>query len=306
MKKNMKQNIEALYFTIMGFSSYSCSDALHKSLSTTYPFQNNLFFASSFSLCFLVLISPFFGGLFSCLKTKKIKMHLLRALLCVPQGLFCIYAFANLPLAKVYPLLFLSPLLSAFLAAFLLKEKADLYKIIPIFSGFLGVIVILRPGIIPITLPMFAAICSTFFFSLITITVRKMGDKEHMFAYAFYPVLVMIMVTFAITLPQFIWPTPKHLMVLAVTGAAAANGGMCISRGFSMARTSLVAPIHYIQIIWGAVFGYIFFGDLIDIYTAIGSAIIVGSGLFLIYKDKETSEEIRKTREKGSSFPLPQ
>lgn len=287
MDDDLKQNLEAVYFTLAGFSSFSCCDALYKSMNASYPFQNNVFFVASFALLFLLALSPIFGGPLASIKTRKLGLHMFRALLLVPQGLLAIYAFGQLPLADVYAILFLSPLISAFLALIVLKEKIQPYKVIAIYTGFLGVLIILRPGMVPISFPVIATLLSAVLFSLSTIIVRKIGRTRKSLAFAVYPTAGMIPVAFVMAMPTFEWPTLNHLFVLAMTGIAAANGSMCLSKGFSMAPTALVAPVHYIQIIWGMVLGYIFFGDILDFWTGLGSAIIILSGLYLIYKDKK-------------------
>lgn len=292
----------AILFAVIGFSSYSIGDTVYKWLSSSYTVYSNIFFATLFSFIFLLIVAPFFGGLRSCLETKKLKLHLFRSCLFIPQTSLAFYAFGYLPMTNVYAVFFLTPLLSSILAVFLLKERPELYKFIAILAGFFSIMIILRPDAVPISVPVMAVFGSACFIALINVLARKIGEEgESFLSFALYPFIVILPVMFFLMLPEFVMPTVFDLVLLAMAGLTGIVGIITIPKGFTMAPLALVAPFHYVQILWGIVIGYFVFGDTLDWQTGIGAVGVILSGLFLIFMDQRKAEEQEKRPQDISS-----
>ena len=194
-----------------------------------------------------------------------------------------VYAFTQLPLAKAYAISFIAPMFSALLAIPLLRDRVSWQHVVAIIIGFLGVLIILRPGVIPLELASLAALTSALFFSLVNITARYMRDTKHtLLSWAFYPHLVIISILLLLFLSELQWLRLQDLAYLAFMGGVSAFGAICIARAFAHARTATAASFHYVQMLWGAALGYFIFGDKLDLWTAVGAVVIIGSGLWLM------------------------
>lgn len=211
----------------------------------------------------------------------------MRGVLLAAEFLLFIYSFAYLPMTTAYALIFVTPFLASLLAIPFLGEKVTMRQWAAISLGFAGVLVVLRPGWVPLGLPVIAALCGAFFFALSNIMVRMIGeDGESPLTFALVAEVVICAVTFVLFLTQPEIPTLFHLFLLVWVGLFSAVALFCIPLAFLRAPAAVISPFHYVQMLWGIVFGYLFFGDLMSIWIALGSAIIVASGIWLIRQER--------------------
>lgn len=268
---------------LLGFSLLSFGDATIKYLSSYYSTYSLVFYNSLFGLLILLLFSPWLGGIKKTLADRRIGLHLLRGVLVFVQLFLIVYAFSNLPLAEAYAIAFVAPLFSALLAVPLLKDRLERHHLIAIVVGFVGVLVILRPGFIPMDIAALAALVSALFFSFVNIIARHMRDTQHtLLSWAFYPHLVILSVLCLLFSSELQWLRLNDLAYLVFMGGISAFGAICLARAFAHGHTAVVASFHYSQMVWGVLLGYFIFGDLLDLWTAIGMMIVVSSGLWLM------------------------
>ena len=274
---------KGIVLSLLGFSLLSFGDATIKYLSSYYSTYSLVLYNSVFGLVLLLLLSPWLGGIKNTLLDKRIKLHLLRGGLVFVQLSLIVYAFSQLPLAKAYAISFIAPMFSALLAIPLLKDRVGWQHVVAIVIGFLGVLIILRPGLIPLELASLAALTSALFFSLVNITARYMRNTSHtLLSWAFYPHVVIISILLLFFLDDLQWFRGQDLFYLGFMGGVSAFGAICIARAFAHARTATAASFHYVQILWGVVLGYFIFGDKLDLWTAVGGAVVISSGLWLM------------------------
>lgn len=274
---------KGILLSLLGFTLLSFGDATIKYLSSYYSTYSLVFYNSIFGLLVLLLLSPWLGGIKNTLKDSRIKLHLLRGVLVFVQLTLIVYAFSHLPLAKAYAIAFIAPVFSALLAIPLLKDHLNWRHVLCIAAGFSGVLVILRPGLIPLELASIAALLSALFFSLVNITARYMRNSTHtLMSWAFYPHVVIIAILLLFFIDDLQWLRIEDGFYLFFMGSVSALGGISLARAFAHARTATAASFHYVQMLWGVALGYFIFGDTIDLWTAIGAAVIIASGLWLI------------------------
>ncbi len=279
----MLDSRKGILLSLFGFSLLSFGDVIIKYLSSYYTTYSLVFYNSLFGLLVLLLLSPWLGGIKNTLKDKRYKLHLLRGVLIFVQLSLIVYSFSHLPLAKAYAIAFIAPIFSALLAILLLKDHLNWRHIAGIVVGFIGVLVILRPGIIPLEQASLAALLSALFFSLVNITARYMRNTTHtLMSWSFYPHLVIIAISLIFFSNELQWLRPEDSGYLLFMGGVSALGGICIARAFAFANTATAASFHYVQMLWGVGLGYLIFGDLVDLWTAVGAVVIIASGLWLI------------------------
>ncbi|MCB9989721.1 MAG: DMT family transporter [Rhodospirillales bacterium] len=282
MKIKADNKLFAIFAVMTGYSSFALGDAVFKHLSAVYSVPQLVVMLGTFSFLIYMVLSPVLGGLQSVVGSQNKKLHLIRGFLIMGQLITIIYAFSQLPMVTVYALVFVAPAFTALLAIPLLGEKPDLTRWLVVLFGFLGVLVILRPGMVPFDLASFATLASAFFISLANIMVRKIGGQETPFAFAFYTQIVVLPLAAMAMIPSFVMPDVEAMGWSAVGGFLNAMGMLGLILGFSRAPASSVASFHYIQILWGVVLGYLLFSDIPDALTLVGAGIIIASGLWLI------------------------
>lgn len=281
------RTFQGIVFALIGFSSFSFGDVIIKYLRDFYTPYTIAFFTTFFCSLTLIASSPLFGGLRSVRNSKKLKWHIGRGLLLTAEFLLFIYSFAFLPMTTAYALIFATPFLASLLAIPLLGEKVTTRQWAAILLGFVGVLVVLRPGVVPLGLPVMAALLGALFFAFSNVMVRMIGEEgETPLTFALVAEAVICGVTFLLFLTQPEIPTLFHLFLLVWVGLFSAVALFCMPLAFLRAPAAVISPFHYVQMLWGVLFGYVFFGDLMSIWIAAGSTIIIVSGIWLIRQER--------------------
>lgn len=280
--------LKGILLSAAGFSLFAVGDAVFKYLTSYYTSFQLVFFSSVFVLLTLLILSPNLGGIRATLKTTYLKFHLLKGLLFSVQMVLFLYGIAHMSLPKVYSLIFIAPFITALLSIPLLKEKISWQNWLAILLGFSGVLVILRPGLIPIDVASLAVMGSALLFSIANIITRYIGDGETMLAWGLYPELVIFFVSFFMVLNDFTVPTLPHIGLFAFIGFLSALGLISIALSFAKAPAAIVAPFHYVQMIWGILLGYVIFHETLDLWTGTGASIIILSGIWMVRNEYKT------------------
>jgi len=279
---HLSETQKGALFAFIGFSAFAWGDVVFKHLGERYSIFMIGFFAAFFALIILTALATVKPGLKKALKTNHLRLHIVRGALLLVQFLCIIYAFQYMSLAKFYALIFAAPMIAILLALVFLKERASIGIYAAVLVGLGGVMIILRPGMIPIDVASIATLCAAFLFASSNIITRFIGNKDHPYAFAIYTELVILPVTAILMIPHFVIPTLGDSFLFVLTGVFSAMGLIFIAKGFSHAPASIAAPFHYVQMLWGVVLGYLVFGDRLDLWTAIGGAVIIASGIWVL------------------------
>lgn len=290
--KRYDSAINGIFLSILAFFLFSSGDSAVKILSRNYDVLQITWMLSLASLPMLVAASPWLGGLKKSLVTKKWKMQSFRSLLCLVNGPLIFYGFSMMPMARVYTILFCAPFFASILSIPLLKQRVGINLWIAITLGFLGVLVALRPGTVSFDLALFSVVLGAATFSLINILVPFMGEDETPLSYTLYPCLFRCILMTPLMLPAVAMPSLQDALLFIFCGLCMSAGVVLISMAFRFAPAAVVSPFHYTQLIWGAFFGYFIFGEITDLWTAAGAAIIVASGLYIMREGSRDHAEV--------------
>lgn len=294
---DFKSTVKGMFMAAFGFSLFSFGDVFTKFTTETFTPVQTAFWISLAMMVGYLSISPELGGIGRTLKTTKLRLHLLRGLLGVTVFVLMINGFQKLGLAMSYTLIFAGPFIAALLSILLLKDKIGVHRWLSILGGFTGVLIVLRPGVVPIEPAALGVLFAAFCFALSSIITRKIGPDEPVLSFAFYGALVSLSIFTTLMILQdgfAVLPDIGQLTFFISVAFFHIGGTFAVIKAFSSSETALVAPFHYVQLLWGTLFGYIFFGTSIDRWTAIGGAIIVLSGIYLIYREKVRHAELNK------------
>jgi len=190
-----------------------------------------------------------------------------------------------LPMAEVYAIFFAAPLLITVLSVPILGEVVRAHRWAAVGVGLVGVLVVLRPGMIAFELGHIAALVSAFSIALTAVVMRKIGAQERREVLLLHPMLanfaIMLFVLPFIYVPM---PIADIAMMLGVAVFAVIAMTLLI-RAYTLAEAALVAPMQYSQIIWAALFGWLFFNETSDLMTFVGAGIIIASGAYIVMRE---------------------
>lgn len=279
---------KGIAFALAGFSLFSFGDVMIKWLADDgFSAPEIAFFLQLFFLPLLLLVSPWVGGLGAALRTKNLWLHILRALFSVTIFFLVINGFKHLGLALSYTLIFVGPFVAALLSTVFLKERVGPYRWLSMAGGFLGVLVVLRPGFAELHPAALGVLFAAVLFAVSTIIVRRIGEDEPLVAFSLFGSIVSLQVFAILTFWDGSATIPRggQWGLFALISLTHVSGSLLTSRAFSMTETALVAPFHYVQLLWGTLFGVLIFSNVPDLWTALGANLVVMSGLFLIYRE---------------------
>lgn len=289
-----------------GFGLFAIADSIAKYLTDYYSVYNIVLYNGICLVGTLVIASLFMGGPKQTIQSRHLKLHFLRGILMFFMICLIFYAFNKLPMTTVYAIVFVSPILLSLLSIFILKDTVDRKHWLAIFIGFTGVLIVFRPGIVPISLPLIAALSSALLFSLSSLIVRFIPKgEEGLLAWGILPEIPIILCgLIACFLTEITLPQTGHIWMFILGGILSAAAMITLSLGFVYAKVSVAAPFHYTQIIWGVILGYFIFGDVPDLWTLTGAAIIIASGIWLIRHENKKKQAIQlQAMEQTPSHP---
>ncbi|WP_127901473.1 DMT family transporter [Solirhodobacter olei] len=284
----MNHSVRGVLFALLGFALFSTHDAIIKHLGGSYSAFQIIFFRTLMSFP-VVTVMLMRDRTDANLIPKHPWWIALRICSDMTAGAGAFYAFSVLPLAQVYAMLFASPLLITVLAIPILGERVRLRRGIAVITGLVGVLIVLRPGAEPIGLGHIAAMISALGGATSSIISRKIGQEERSAVILLYPMMANFLVMGAL-MPVVYLPMPViDLGGMALIALFAILAGLCMIAAYRTAEAMMVAPMQYSQIIWAALYGYLFFGERIDATTALGIAVIVASGLYIVFRESRAT-----------------
>ena len=228
-------------------------------------------------------------GLLANAKTSRPWLHLARSALMLTATAFFFTALRYLPLADAVAIAFFTPIMVTALSIPILKEKVGPRRWMAIATGFVGAMIIIRPGSGAMhwaaMLPLGSALCYALYQILTRIASRSDTTNTSLFwTSAFGVVATSILV-------PFFWAPPSALgwAMMVVLGALYGLGHYLLIRGLELATASVLAPFFYTQIIWATLFGLLIFDQFPDMYTLAGMTIVIASGLYIWWRETNLS-----------------
>ncbi|HEY5305850.1 MAG TPA: DMT family transporter [Pseudolabrys sp.] len=268
---------------------FAVSNAIAKWQIGSYSFAEVLFFRAlgSLAVC-LILILPRTGWI--VFRTHRLRDHFGRSVTQAVAQSCIVIAFSLMPLGGAVAINFSAPLFATLFAALWLKEKVGLARGIALIAGFLGVLLVAAPGADSFRLGALYAVANAVLFGSVTAAVRGMTVTESAETLTMYQILMLtVMFTFALPIFGFTWPTNLDLAAMLINGLLNGVGQYWWTRALSLAPPSAVGPFYYFSIVWAIGLGFLFWGDIPTLPLLAGSAVVVGSGLYLLWH--ETSKK---------------
>jgi drug/metabolite transporter (DMT)-like permease len=269
----------------LAYASFSVADALIKVTGPTMSVFEIAFFTTTLSIIPAMLTKR--GERWRDI--YKLRHPWLVHLRCATaiSGTACVmYAFTHIPFADVYAIGFLTPIIVTLLGVVILREHVALHRWLLLIISFLGVVLVIRPGVRDLQLGHLAIFCSVFFGGITTIILRHVAPKERRVSLVGLQVLYSALFNGLLMIPTFVLPSPEQLAVFLGIGLLGGTGGLLLIAAAKRTPANLVAPVQYSQLIWAIVFGALFFGEYPDYVAVIGLVIVLTAGLANVLTEK--------------------
>jgi drug/metabolite transporter (DMT)-like permease len=281
---------KAIAWLMLGVVGGLMLDLFAKELLRTYSLQQFIFLRSLIAILLLLVIAPRFGGLHS-LSTDQRAWHLLRTFLAMGAMFGFFYGLAKMPLVNAFTLAYTAPLMVTALSAVFLNEPVGWRRWAAVTLGFVGVLIMLRPGSGELSFAAVAVLIAAFCYACQAITARKLSATESTLALSFY-VVVGPMILALLLLDGDSWLPPDFAgwTLLVGAGISSVLAWIGLVNGYRAASPALLAPLEYTALVGGALAGYLIWDEIPDVWVAVGALVIVASGLFVVYRTNEVSE----------------
>ena len=245
----------------------------------------------------LVIIIPYIlKSKFKVYKTKNFTVHLIRASLNLPAMLLGFAALTIVPFEKISALHFIVPFIVTILAVIFLKEKIHLYRISALFIGFIGMLVILRPGIIDVSIGIQMTLLSSFIWAIVIIITKKLTESDTAITILTYQYTFMTFLSFVIVL--FFWSIPS-LSSLIYIFLAACSGTIlhiALNHAYKLVDVSMTQPFSFLGLVVASLYGYFLFDENPDMFTWIGSLIIFIGVTLIAYREIKLNKDLVRNK----------
>lgn len=250
--------------------------------SELHPFEIS-FFRNLFGLLAVLPMALRTGA--RGLVSRRPDLQLLRGLLGVIAMLGWFYALSVVPIADATALSFLAVIFASLGAVVFLQERMDVTRWLAILSGFVGALIILRPGFASLSIGLLLVIVSSFCWGSAMVVVKQLSKTDSVVSIVTWMAVMLTL----LSLPPALWvwraPTPAELGWLALIGVLGTGGHLAMTRALKISDTSSVVPLDYTRLIWAGFIGFVVFGETPDFWTVFGGCVIAASATYLILRE---------------------
>jgi len=245
----------------------------------------------------LIIITPFVArNNFRALQTDNMRLQIFRALINIISMICWFSAIGMMHFEKATALGFTTPLFTTVLAVLILGEVIRFHRTAALLLGFVGILIIIRPGYMPFEFGTILMLIASFSFSFVLIFVKKLSATDSSLTIIFYHLLYMTPAFFILSL--FYWQSISldQLIIFSLMGTSGLLSHWCLAQAFKMSDTTFVMPLQFTKLIWASLIGLFIFAEQPDIWTWVGGIIIFISVVYITYREA--------FRKKGTSKPI--
>ncbi|MEM7059574.1 MAG: DMT family transporter [Pseudomonadota bacterium] len=295
--RNQSPEIRGIIFMCISTLCFSVMHVIirYTSVNTDLHSYQIAFFRNVFGFfVFLPLLVTQGAGF---LKTQRLGLHAFRSLFNIGAMLIFFYALSITEVAHVTALGFSAPIFAAVLSVVFLGERFRARRWLAIGFGILGMLVIARPGYIPIELGTVLVIVSAFFWAIVLTIIKVMSRTESSLTIVAYMNIFLAIYALGPAIWVWVWPTWEGWLLMIAIAIAGTCAQICVSQSLKEAEQTLVMPFDFLRLIWVAIIGYWVFGEIPDEFIWAGGAIIFASGVYLAYRERA----VRRAHEASES-----
>ena len=297
------QTANAILYLVAGIAIFSVQDLILKLLSGDYPLHQAMVLRSLTAIPCMLVLTWAMDGTLATLVSRNWPAMLGRGVLNFLAYTAYYLALAALPMATTVALYFTAPLFITLLSVVLLKEKVSLNRWLALLMGFVGVVIMVRPGALFDWAALLPVFCG-FAYALSMIMARQIGQNASAAAMAFWGNTAFLLcslilaanfgtgqhvdndhASLAFLTRGWVMPSVKDAALMASCGLIAAIGLTLLTQAYRIGQSSLVAPFEFTFAFWGLLWGWMFFGTLPDGLGWLGIAVIIVAGVYVLRHD---------------------
>ncbi|MDB4860842.1 DMT family transporter [Alphaproteobacteria bacterium] len=283
----MNKNLLGILLMTLGMLSLSINDIIYKNLTMNFPVWEAVFFRA-FSGSIISLYLVYHSGINS-IKTKKPVRHFVRAFSAVGCVVLYIFGIKYLLLSENIAIAHSAPIIAALLAVPILGEKIGIHRILAITIGFVGVLVIIKPGTDLFQLKSLLPIGSALFMASVYLTTRSLMNTESSTSIVFYYSFALLFTSLIFFPSDFIIPDTFNLILALSLGIMGSMGHYFMSQAARHADVAVTSPFEYSSFIFVGLMGYFFFYEIPSNSVIIGGILIIISGVYVAYRERKVS-----------------
>jgi|SRR5215217_132020 len=269
----------------IAYATFSVADALIKATGPTLSVFEIAFFTTSFSII-PAMITKRGERWRDIYKLQHPYLVHLRCATAITGTACVMFAFTHIPFADVYAIGFTTPIFVTFLSVLVLRELVTVNRWVLLFISFLGVVLVIRPGMRELELGHYVMMFAACLGAVTTTVLRHVAPKERRVSLVGLQVLYSGIVNGILMVPHFVMPSPEQFAILLGIGLLGGVGGLLLIQASKQTPANLIAPVQYSQLIWAILFGAMFFGEYPDWISIVGMFIVVGSGLMNVLSER--------------------
>ena len=281
-------HVKGIVLMCVGVACLSINDAIAKTLTAGYSPLQILFLRNVIALPFTVAIALLMGGR-SALHSRRPLAHLLRGVLWIGATMMFFTSFIYLALAEATALIFVAPFFITLISALFLGEEVGWRRWLAVLAGFLGVLVIIRPGGAAFQLISLLPVGTAFVYALLMLSARWVDTRESVWTLLLYLTGAGVLLS-ALIVP-FVWVPVRSedLWLFAAISMFGTAGMTMMTQAFRLAPAVIVAPMDYTGLLWATLLGWLIWQERPDIMTFFGAGIIIMSGVITILREKRST-----------------
>lgn len=228
-------------------------------------------------------------GLRGALRTQRPGLQIVRSLVAIVEGAMFVLAFRYLPLADTHAVAATSPLIVIALGVLFLGERAGLARWLAVAAGFVGVMLIIRPGLRGLDWPIVLPLVGAMLWAIYQVLTRLASRHDSANTSLIWSVLVALIATTFVGPIDWQWPTAQAWVLMVIIAFIGVIAHYALIKALDHAEAGAVQPYSYTLLVWAALLGVLMFGDVPDGWTILGAAIVVASGLYTWHHDRQAA-----------------
>ena len=285
--KSKNNNLLGISFMLLSMFCLSINDITYKYLSFHFPVWESIFFRALSGSIIATFLAIYFG--FDKLKTKKPVGHAIRALSSSACVVFYIYGINNLMLSENIAIAHSAPIIAAFLAVPILGERIGIFRTTAILIGFIGVLIIVKPGTDLFKLETLYPLISAAFMASVYLSTRSVMSTDSSVAIVFYYSFALLITSIIFFPDNFIMPNGIQLIFAMSLGVMGSLGHLFMSQAAKYADVAITSPFEYSAFIFVGIMGYLIYSEVPTLSIYLGGTIIISTGIFIAYRERKNS-----------------
>ena len=281
----MNKNLFGILLMTLGMFSLSVNDIIYKNLTMNFPVWEAVFFRA-FSGSIISLYFVYHSGIGS-IKTNKPVRHFIRAFSAVGCVVLYVFGIKYLLLSENIAIAHSAPIIAALLAVPILGEKIGFHRILAIIIGFIGVLLIVKPGTDLFQLKSLLPIGSAIFMASVYLSTRSLMNTESSTSIVFYYSFALLFTSLIFFPSDFVIPDTFNLILALSLGVMGSIGHYFMSQAARHADVAVTSPFEYTSFIFVGIMGYLFFYEIPSKSVLIGAFLIIISGVYVAYRERK-------------------